>query len=154
MEMGYVYLFAFPWYWQHFLMQFGTSTASWGRRYGLAIFTKSRSALIQISWGDSPQGNSSRAWQGRSHISREGVSPVPLQPGTRGILLWGGQHAPVHTYAWGILIVDHGILPWSSFEVVSQFLVPSAESSLSVRSYLISWTITFVCHFVSDFINH
>ena len=114
---------------------------------------KSRSALIQISWGDTPQGNSSRAWQGRSHISREGVSPVPLQPGTRGILLWGGQHAPIHTYAWGILIVDHGILPWSSFEVVSQFLVPSAESSLSVRSYLISWTITFVCHFVSDFIN-
>ena len=145
MEMGCVYLFPFPWYWQHFLMQFGTYTASWERRYGLAIFTKSISALIQFSWGDTPQGNLSRAWQGRSHISREGVSPVLLHPGTRGILLQGGQHTP-HTYIC-LRFTD-------SFEVVAQFLVPSAESSLSVRSYLISWTITFVCHFVSDFVKH
>ena len=33
-------LVAFPCYWQCFLMQFGTCTASWGRRYALAIFIK------------------------------------------------------------------------------------------------------------------
>ena len=33
---------------------------------------------------DGPQGNMSRACRARSHISRQVVSPVPLQPGTRG----------------------------------------------------------------------
>ena len=50
-------------------------------------------ALVQFLWGDPPQGNLSR-----SHIPGEAVSPVPLQPGTRGDLLQGGQHAQIHTH--------------------------------------------------------
>ena len=48
---------------------------------------RSRSALVWFSWGDPPQGNSSRACRGRSHVSVEAACTVPLQGGMWGVLL-------------------------------------------------------------------
>ena len=55
-------------------------------------------------WEDISKRKLSRAYQGRSHINGEGLSQVPLKPGTRGVLLWGGQHPLIHI-PWGLLIV-------------------------------------------------
>ena len=88
-------------------------------------------------------------------LSRTAILPIRL-PTVRdeGCSALGvGQHAPIYVNAWGLQIFDHGILPWSSFEAVAQLLVPSAESSLSVRLYLISQTVTFVCYIISEPLN-
>ena len=78
-----------------------------------------------------------------------------LQPGMRGFLVWGGQHAPIYVNAWGLQIIDHGKIPF--LEHLPNFLYPLQRVDfcplgciwfckllhLYVTSYLILWTIKF-----------